>query len=102
MNRQTNHFIKKNLHLVDNFQSQSGNKLNKLKSYTEMLNRKFCKFGVFARSLYVDEQMIPYSGRHRCKMFIKGKPVRFSFKAWCLCPSNGYFFNAILYAGRYD
>ena len=30
------------------------------------------------------------------------KPVRFGFKAWCLCSSDGFLFNAIPYTGRED
>jgi hypothetical protein len=102
MSRQTYRDIKKNLHLVDNSQIPDGDKFYKIRSYIELLNRKFCKFGVFAHNLSIDEQMIPYFGRHSCKMFMKGKPVRFGFKAWCLCSSDGYLFNAIPYAGRDD
>ncbi|XP_050316175.1 piggyBac transposable element-derived protein 3-like [Anthonomus grandis grandis] len=46
--------------------------------------------------------MVPYFGRHPCKMFIKGKSVRFGFKLWCLCSSNGYLFYSLLYAGAQD
>jgi hypothetical protein len=66
-----------------------------------MLNTRFSQFGIFAHNLSIDEQMIPYFGRHSCKMFMKGKPVRFGFKAWCLCSADGgYLFNFIPYAGR--
>lgn len=44
--------------------------------------------------------MVPYFGRHSCKMFIKGKPVRFGFKLWCLCSSDGYLFYTMPYAGN--
>ena len=37
--------------------------------------------------------------RHSCKTFIKGKPVRFGFKIWCLCSSNGYLFYSLPYGG---
>ena len=58
------------------------------------------KFGCFTYKLSIDEQMVPYFGRHSCKMFMKGKPVRFGFKIWCLCSSEGYLFNSIPYIGR--
>lgn len=32
-------------------------------------------------------------------MFIKGKPVRFGFKLWCLCSSDGYLFYSLPYGG---
>jgi hypothetical protein len=43
--------------------------------------------------------MVPHFGRHSCKMYIKGKPVRFGFKLWCLCSSEGYPYLLIPYAG---
>lgn len=46
--------------------------------------------------------MIPYFGRHSCKMFIKGKSIRFGYKVWCLCSSEGYLFHCIPYAGASD
>ena len=40
--------------------------------------------------LSVDESMVPYIGYHRAKMFIRGKPIRYVNKIWCLCESYGY------------
>ena len=37
-----------------------------------------------------DESMMPYCVSHSCKMFIKGKPIRYGYKLWCLCESDGY------------
>jgi len=34
------------------------------------------------------------------QMFMQGKPVRFGFKIWCRCSSDGYLFNFLPYAGR--
>ena len=50
----------------------------------------FKQFGVFAKDLAIDEQMVPYFGRHSAKMFIGGKPIRFVFKNWVLASSDGY------------
>lgn len=30
----------------------------------------------------IDESMIPYFGPNGCKQFIKGKSIRFGYKAW--------------------
>ena len=38
------------------------------------------QFGVFAEHLSIDEQMVPFFGRHSCKMFIRGKPIRLATK----------------------
>ena len=37
---------------------------------------------------------------HLCKMFMKGKPVLFGFRAWCMCSSEGYLFQFLPYTGR--
>lgn len=37
----------------------------------------------------VDEVMIPYFGRHSSKQYIHGKPIRYGFKVWALCTSDG-------------
>ena len=80
MSRQTFRDIKKNLHLADNGQVEQSDKLYKVRKYTELLNAKFSKFGIFSHNLSIDEQMIPYYGRHSCKMYMKGKPIRFWFQ----------------------
>lgn len=47
----------------------------------------------------IDEQMVPYFGRHSAKMYVKGKPVRFGFKIWCMCSSDGYLYKFMPYGG---
>lgn len=47
----------------------------------------------------IDEEMVPYFGRHSCKMFIKGKPIRFGFKIWAMCSSTGYMYQFMPYGG---
>ena len=44
--------------------------------------------------------MIPYFGRHSCKQFLRGKPVRFGFKAWCLNNPAGYCLAFDIYQGQ--
>ncbi|KRZ70587.1 PiggyBac transposable element-derived protein 3 [Trichinella papuae] len=34
--------------------------------------------------------MVPYYGHHSCKMFIRGKPIRFGYKIWTMASANGY------------
>ena len=48
----------------------------------------------------IDEAMKPYFGRHSLKQFIRGKPVRFDFKFWCLCLREGALIKFNLYEGR--
>jgi DNA excision repair protein ERCC-6 len=35
-------------------------------------------------------------------MFIRGKPIRFGYKLWMLCSSDGYPYQAIIYCGKAD
>lgn len=52
------------------------------------LNLKFQQIGIPETNLSIDEQMVPYLGRHRSKMFIRNKPICFGFKLWCSCSST--------------
>jgi hypothetical protein len=94
--------IKKYLHLVDNNVAPHGpnqDRIFKVRPLYNLLGRNFMRFGVFKEDLSVDESMVPYYGRHTLKMFMRGKPVRFGFKNWCLCSSDGYCFKFNTYQG---
>ena len=43
--------------------------------------------------------MVPYFGSRCAKMFIRGKPIRFVYKIWCLCKSDGYSYPMQIYQG---
>ncbi|KAG5885392.1 hypothetical protein JTB14_002789 [Gonioctena quinquepunctata] len=47
-----------------------------------------------------DESMIKYHGRHPCKQFIRGKPIRFGYKMWALNTTSGYQVNCEVYQGN--
>lgn len=46
-----------------------------------------------------DEAMKPYYGRHGMKQYIRGKPIRFGFKIWCLTTFDGYLIKCSVYTG---
>jgi DNA excision repair protein ERCC-6 len=93
--------LKRFLHLNDNSKaSGSKDKLFKLRPFLDMLSKNILRFGVFTTKLSVDESMVPYFGRFGCKMFIRGKPVRFGYKVWCLCSPSGYMFAFDVYTGK--
>ncbi|KAF0724401.1 piggyBac transposable element-derived protein 3-like [Aphis craccivora] len=50
--------------------------------------------------LAYDESVVKYFGRHSCKQFIRGKPIRFGYKVWCLNTKDGYLVNFELYQGK--
>ena len=43
--------------------------------------------------------MVPYYGQNGLKQHIRGKPIRFGYKVWCLCTRTGYLVQAIPYQG---
>ncbi len=47
----------------------------------------------------VDEIMVQYYGKHGNKQFIKGKPIRFGFKLWAACSSDGALLHVEPYCG---
>lgn len=92
--------IKKYLHLNDNAKIDKSMKMYKLQKYFDQLNKNFQKFGIFSAKLSLDEMMVRYYGRHPSKMFMRGKPIKFGFKLWCLCSASGYLYNFIPYCGK--
>jgi len=91
--------LKKFCHLADN-RNLSQSKVAKLLPIYDRLNRALLQFGVFDRKLSIDESMVPYYGHHGAKMFIRGKPIRFGYKLWMLCSSDGYPYQANIYCGK--
>lgn len=82
--------IKKYIHLPDNGNLDSRDKMAKIRPLMNLLCQKFQKWGFMHEKLSVDEAMIKYFGHHSSKQFIRGKPVRFGFKNWMLTSSCGY------------
>ena len=63
----------KYLHCCDNTNLDETNKWIKLRPLIEAVNEELQKFGIFSSELSIDEQMLPYFGRHSWKMFIRNK-----------------------------
>ncbi|KAB0790296.1 hypothetical protein PPYR_15367 [Photinus pyralis] len=63
-----------------------------------MLNKKYQQWGIIHEKLSVDEAMTRYYGHH--SSLVRGKPVRFGFKNWSLCSSNGYCYSVDTYCGK--
>ena len=90
-------------HLVDNRELENNlNKMAKVAPIYDTLNSALVQYGIFHKFLSVDESMVPYYGRHSCKMFIRGKPIRFGYKIWCLCGENDYSYHLSIYTGKSD
>ena len=103
MPRQKFRNIKNFFHLVDNLNLIEG-KAAKIKPFYKHLLRQFLNVGsgVFSKNLSIDEEMVPYYGRHSCKIFMKGKPIRVSDKIWMMCSPDGYPFLMEIYTGTED
>ena len=80
MSRKKFEDIKKLIYVADNNNLPAGDKLAKIQPLQDRVNASLQQFGVFAKDLAIDEQMVSYFGRHSTKMFIRGKPIRFGYK----------------------
>ena len=79
------------LHFVPVTARTQNDKFQKLRLLIKLLNDEFLKHTPDTNFFSVDESMIPYFGRHGCKQFIRGKPIRFGFKMWVLAiAKSGY------------
>ena len=63
------------------------------------MNIALNQFQVWHRDFSIDEQMIPYTGRHSAKQTNREKSVRFGYKNFCLTSSDGYPYYILPYAG---
>lgn len=83
-------FIMSVLHIADNNNLDHSDKFSKVRPLFTLLNQNFLKHAVLEENHSIDEAMVPYFGRHGCKQFIKGKPIRWGYKLWVGCNKNGY------------
>ena len=91
--------ILRNLHFADNKNLPTGDKMAKVRPLYSMSNERFLLFWPQEQDMNVDESMIPYYGKHSAKQFIRGKPIRFGFKLWCLNTRLGYIVQCEPYQG---
>lgn len=86
--------ISRFLHCSDN------TKYYKIRPAIEMFKNNCIKNFVPEQNLTHDESMVRYFGRHNCKQFIRGKPIRFGYKIWSLNTTEGYLVNFDVYQGK--
>lgn len=91
--------IKRYLHCCDNNTLPKDDKFAKMRPLITMLNNRFLKWSEFQEKLSIDESMVPYFGKHGSKQFLKGKPIRYGYKMWCLCEPLGYLMQFEPYQG---
>jgi len=78
------------IHLANNNALDSSDKFAKVWPLINSLNGSFLQHFPIAQQLSVDESMLAYFGHHSAKQFIRGKPIRFGYKVWCLTTPLGY------------
>ena len=94
--------IKKLIHFADYNNLPAVDKLAKIRPQQNRVNASLQQFGVFAKDLAIDEQMVPYFCVHSAKMFIRGKLIKFGYKNWILASSDGYPYKFETYTGACD
>ncbi|KAF2895998.1 hypothetical protein ILUMI_10177 [Ignelater luminosus] len=77
------------IHAADNNNLPKNDKMAKLRPLIEKVNKLFIRYTPVSEDMSIDESMIPYFGRNGCKQFIRGKPIRFGYKAWVLAQPSG-------------
>lgn len=88
------------LHCVDNNNVDISDKMWKLRPFMNKIKEKFMKYYVPEENISYDETMVKYYGKHPCKQFIRGKPIRFGYKLWSLCSVDGYLVTFEIYQGK--
>nr|CAI5831570.1 unnamed protein product [Callosobruchus analis] len=88
------------MHCADNTRMDPKDKMWKLRPIISKLQESFLKYYKLTEHMNYDESMIKYFGRHNCKQFIRGKPIRFGYKVWCLNSENSYLVNFDIYQGK--
>ena len=66
-----------------------------------MLNERFLQYTILDKKLCIDKSMTPHFGRHGTKQFLRGKPIRFGHKVWCLCDRFEYLIQCEPYQGAF-
>ena len=79
MSRKRFEDIKKLIHFADKNNLPAGDKIAKIRPLQNRVSASLQQFGVFAKDLDIDQQMVPWFGRHSAKMFICDKPIRFGY-----------------------
>lgn len=78
------------LHFADNSKNDEKDKFYKVRPIFEVLNNTSSQFASLFNNFSIDESMIPYFGNNSSKQFIRGKPIRYGYKVWSLCSSEGF------------
>lgn len=89
-----------NLHFSNNNNLDNSDKYAKIRPLITMINTRFLMHAPHEEFHSIDESMVPYYGKHGCKQFIRGKPIRFGFKVWVGTLRLGYALWISPYQGK--
>ena len=92
--------VKMYIHFADNQNLTLGNQVAKVLPLYILSNSSIANFSIFHKDVSIDEFIIPYFGKHWAKMLIGGKLIRFGYKIFALCGSNGYPYHLHIYQGK--
>ena len=92
--------IKKYIHFTDNTQLDKSDKFAKIRPLINLMNEKLDSLGNIEDVYSIDEQMVPYSGRHSAKQTNREKTIRFGYKNFWLTTKTGFPIHCIPYAGK--
>lgn len=90
ISRNTFEYVLSHFHLTDNTKIETSDKFAKVRPLFQHLNKKYLEHSLCEEMHSVDEAMVPYFGRHGCKQFIHGKPIRYGYKLWVGSTRLGY------------
>ena len=89
------------LHFADNVTADTADKLYKLRPFFDMITAKFRDVYVPQKQISVDEELVKFRGRVSFRQFIPSKRARFGIKVFALCDRDGYFWNSVVYVGKF-
>ncbi|XP_022907013.1 piggyBac transposable element-derived protein 4-like [Onthophagus taurus] len=87
------------LHISDNENCPSGDRLYKISPLVQMLNRKFQHLCNPKDKICIDETMVPFRGRLSFLQYIPGKRHKYGVKLFKLCVDGGYTYSVKIYGG---
>ncbi|KAH8039303.1 hypothetical protein HPB51_005549 [Rhipicephalus microplus] len=64
------------LYVADNNNLPQDDRFAKMRPLFKLLNQKFLLYAPLSERYSIDESMCEYFGKHGCKQFLKGKPIR--------------------------
>ena len=89
-------------HLNDNEAADAEDRLAKVRPLFSAVQQSCAENYNLHQPIAIDEQMIPFKGRHVSKQYNPLKPTRFGFKVWALSDSvSGYTRVFSVYLGKH-